>query len=48
MLAELNNEAIIAQSCCTPSLRTAKQIEEIVVYARLGRYNRNMADVQGY
>lgn len=42
MLAELNNEAIIAQSCCTPSLRTAKEIEEIVVYARLGRYNRNM------
>lgn len=42
MLAELNDEAIIAQSCGTPSLNTAKEIEEIVVYARLERYNRNV------
>jgi hypothetical protein len=42
MFAELNDEAIIAPSCCTPSLHTAKEIEEIVVYARLELYNRNV------
>ncbi len=42
MFAELDLEELAEQSCDRPSRRTAQELEEIVIYARLALYNRDM------
>ena len=42
MFTELTPKEIALQSCDSPSRRTIREVEEIVIYARLARYNRDM------
>ncbi len=42
MFTELPSKENELQSCDSPSRRTIREVEEIVVYARLARYNRDM------
>jgi len=42
MFAELNLEEIAAESFHRPSVRAMHEVEEVVIYARLALYNRDM------
>ena len=42
MRTESNRERTAAAQCCMPASRRAEEVEEIVVHARLGLYNRGM------